>query len=135
MIYDTCFVEQVLSIVSISLLAVQNLPDFTPLFSLGVLQVFFFFVVFISITLSNIHAVNSYIDTTQIFQAIIGGCLANLYVVGINQLSDIEIDKVNKPYLPLPSGELPVRTAILLTSSYAFLVQVNPKKILISYMK
>ncbi|KAK9078911.1 hypothetical protein SSX86_002970 [Deinandra increscens subsp. villosa] len=81
----------VLSIISISFLAVQNLSDFTPSFVLGVLQ------------------------------AIVGGCLANLYVVGINQLSDIEIDKVNKPYLPLASGELPVKTGILLTSSYAFL--------------
>ncbi|KAF5787644.1 putative homogentisate phytyltransferase [Helianthus annuus] len=81
----------VLSIISISLLAVQNLSDFTPSFFLGVMQ------------------------------AIVGGCLANLYVVGINQLSDVEIDKVNKPYLPLASGELPVRTGILLTSLYAFL--------------
>nr|GEW44402.1 UbiA prenyltransferase family [Tanacetum cinerariifolium] len=53
----------VLSIVSICLLAVQRLTDFTPSFSLGVLQ------------------------------AVIGGCLANLFVVGINQLSDIKIDK------------------------------------------
>ena len=51
-----------------------------------------------------------------------GGCLANLYIVGINQLSDIEIDKVNKPYLPLASGELSVKTGILLTSLYAILV-------------
>ncbi|KAI3524155.1 hypothetical protein L1887_02807 [Cichorium endivia] len=80
-----------LSIISISLLAVQKLSDFTPSFFLGVLQ------------------------------AIIGGCLANLYVVGINQLSDIDIDKVNKPYLPLASGELSVKTGILLTSLYAIL--------------
>ncbi|CAH1426766.1 unnamed protein product [Lactuca virosa] len=81
----------VLSIISISLLAVQKLSDITPSFFLGVLQ------------------------------AIIGGCLANLYVVGINQLSDIDVDKVNKPYLPLASGELSVKTGILLTSLYAIL--------------
>ncbi|MEP6793317.1 MAG: homogentisate phytyltransferase [Saprospiraceae bacterium] len=32
-------------------------------------------------------------------------CLgANIYIVGLNQLTDIEIDKLNKPYLPLASG-------------------------------
>ena len=29
---------------------------------------------------------------------------ANIYIVGLNQLTDIEIDRINKPYLPLASG-------------------------------
>jgi homogentisate phytyltransferase / homogentisate geranylgeranyltransferase len=34
-------------------------------------------------------------------------CLAlNLYVVGLNQLTDVAIDQVNKPWLPLAAGEL-----------------------------
>jgi homogentisate phytyltransferase/homogentisate geranylgeranyltransferase len=34
-------------------------------------------------------------------------CLAaNLYVVGLNQLTDVAIDRLNKPKLPLASGEL-----------------------------
>lgn len=32
--------------------------------------------------------------------------LMNLYITGLNQLTDIEIDKINKPYLPLASGSL-----------------------------
>ncbi|MEM8638736.1 MAG: homogentisate phytyltransferase [Cyanobacteria bacterium P01_G01_bin.54] len=37
-------------------------------------------------------------------------CLAgNLYIVGLNQLTDIEIDRINKPNLPLVSGALTVR--------------------------
>lgn len=33
-------------------------------------------------------------------------CLTgNLYIVGLNQLEDIEIDKINKPHLPLAAGE------------------------------
>lgn len=79
------------SIISVSLLAIQSLSDFTPSFYLGALQ------------------------------ALVGGILGNLYVVGINQLSDIDIDKVNKPYLVLASGELPVKTAVLITTFYAFL--------------
>jgi len=44
--------------------------------------------------------------------ALVPSVLMNLYITGLNQLSDIEIDKVNKPYLPLASGELSVRTGI-----------------------
>ena len=29
----------------------------------------------------------------------------NVSIVGLNQVYDIEIDRVNKPYLPLASGE------------------------------
>jgi homogentisate phytyltransferase / homogentisate geranylgeranyltransferase len=33
----------------------------------------------------------------------------NIYIVGLNQLYDIEIDRVNKPHLPLASGEFSVQ--------------------------
>jgi homogentisate phytyltransferase/homogentisate geranylgeranyltransferase len=33
-------------------------------------------------------------------------CLCgNVYIVGLNQLEDVDIDRVNKPHLPLASGE------------------------------
>ena len=33
-------------------------------------------------------------------------CLAgNVYIVGLNQLEDIDIDRINKPHLPLAAGE------------------------------
>jgi homogentisate phytyltransferase / homogentisate geranylgeranyltransferase len=33
-------------------------------------------------------------------------CLCgNIYIVGLNQVEDIDIDKINKPHLPLASGE------------------------------
>ena len=36
-------------------------------------------------------------------------CLCgNVYIVGLNQLEDQEIDKINKPYLPLASGDFSV---------------------------
>ncbi|TVP70508.1 MAG: homogentisate phytyltransferase [Leptolyngbya sp. LCM1.Bin17] len=34
--------------------------------------------------------------------------LGNLYIVGLNQLEDIEIDRINKPHLPLAAGEFTV---------------------------
>jgi homogentisate phytyltransferase/homogentisate geranylgeranyltransferase len=30
----------------------------------------------------------------------------NVYIVGLNQLTDVEIDRINKPYLPLAAGTL-----------------------------
>ena len=36
----------------------------------------------------------------------------NIYVVGINQLTDVDIDRINKPYLPLASGEFDQPTAL-----------------------
>lgn len=36
----------------------------------------------------------------------LGSQTANLYVVGLNQLTDVPIDRLNKPNLPLASGEL-----------------------------
>ncbi|XP_011069932.1 homogentisate phytyltransferase 1, chloroplastic isoform X1 [Sesamum indicum] len=80
-----------LSIISVSLLAVQKLSDFSPLFFTGVLE------------------------------AIVAALLMNIYIVGLNQLSDIEIDKVNKPYLPLASGEYSVTTGVAIVSSFAIL--------------
>src|SRR4051812_6538320 len=39
----------------------------------------------------------------------------NIYVVGLNQIFDEKIDKINKPFLPLASGELSKSTAWSIT--------------------
>ncbi|KAG2436973.1 hypothetical protein HYH02_011405 [Chlamydomonas schloesseri] len=41
-----------------------------------------------------------------LLQALASALLMNIAIVGINQLYDVEIDKINKPYLPLASGAL-----------------------------
>ena len=42
-------------------------------------------------------------------------CLCgNVYIVGLNQLEDVDIDRVNKPHLPLASGEYSRSQGILL---------------------
>ncbi|MGB3534368.1 MAG: homogentisate phytyltransferase [Microcoleaceae cyanobacterium] len=44
-------------------------------------------------------------------------CLCgNVYIVGLNQLEDIEIDQINKPHLPLAAGEYSRNQAILIIS-------------------
>lgn len=41
-----------------------------------------------------------------VVQALVPALLMNVSIVGLNQLYDVEIDKINKPYLPLASGEM-----------------------------
>lgn len=43
----------------------------------------------------------------------------NGYIVGINQIYDIGIDKVNKPYLPIAAGDLSIQHAWLLVIFFA----------------
>mmetsp|Transcript_28237 Transcript_28237/g.39735 ORF Transcript_28237/g.39735 Transcript_28237/m.39735 type:complete len:394 (-) Transcript_28237:41-1222(-) len=39
--------------------------------------------------------------------------LMNLYITGLNQITDVEIDKINKPNLPIASGDLSERNATI----------------------
>nr|ACC77744.1 homogentisate phytyltransferase [Manihot esculenta] len=80
-----------LSILSVSLLAVEKLSDLSPLFFTGVLE------------------------------AVVAALLMNIYIVGLNQLTDIEIDKVNKPYLPLASGEYSVGIGVMIIASFSMM--------------
>lgn len=51
------------------------------------------------------------LDDWKMFAISLFSCLAaNVYITGLNQLTDIEIDKINKPYLPLASGAYSPRT-------------------------
>ncbi|KAL2323106.1 hypothetical protein Fmac_027485 [Flemingia macrophylla] len=79
---------QTLGVLSSSLLAVEKLTDISPLFFIGVLQV--------AIPYS--------------FMAI--------FVAGMNQLTDLDIDKINKPYLPLASGQISFTTGVIITASF-----------------
>ncbi|CAK7353864.1 unnamed protein product [Dovyalis caffra] len=88
-----------IGITSVSLLPVETIFDLSPTFFMGLLK------------------------------ALVPSVLMNIYVVGLNQLFDVEIDKyrlwqglidgvwllqlkVNKPYLPLASGNYSMRTGV-----------------------
>ncbi|KAL3150572.1 hypothetical protein ABBQ32_000382 [Trebouxia sp. C0010 RCD-2024] len=47
-----------------------------------------------------------------LLQALIPALLMNICIVGMNQIFDVDIDKVNKPYLPLASGDWTLHTGI-----------------------
>ncbi|KAF5185388.1 Homogentisate solanesyltransferase protein [Thalictrum thalictroides] len=62
------------------------------------------------------------IKWSLLFKAICGVfalMCGNGYIVGINQIYDIGIDKVNKPYLPIAAGDLSVQSAWSLVTFFA----------------
>uniref|UniRef100_A0A7N0TCI3 Uncharacterized protein n=1 Tax=Kalanchoe fedtschenkoi TaxID=63787 RepID=A0A7N0TCI3_KALFE len=77
----------ILGVTSMSLLAIEKMSDISPLFIMGVLK------------------------------AMVVALCMNMYIVGINQLTDVDIDKVNKPTLPLASGEYSFNTGALIVAS------------------
>lgn len=42
----------------------------------------------------------------SISSSVLPAVLMNIYITGLNQVTDIEIDKINKKYLPIAAGEL-----------------------------
>ncbi len=53
------------------------------------------------------HATNA----LDLVAVLIAGLAVNVAIVGVNQLTDVEIDRVNKPYLPIAAGDLSARNA------------------------
>lgn len=48
---------------------------------------------------------------SYLIMALVIGIFCNIFIVGINQIADVDIDKINKPYLPIPSGALSIQNA------------------------
>lgn len=53
--------------------------------------------------------------------AIIGALACNIYITGLNQITDVEVDRINKPWLPIAAGELSRRNAIAIVVICAIL--------------
>lgn len=48
---------------------------------------------------------------TQLLGTWLACICGNIYIVGLNQLEDVEIDQINKPHLPVAAGEFSQRQA------------------------
>lgn len=48
------------------------------------------------------------------FPGVLAIIVAHAYFNGINQIYDVDIDRMNKPYLPIPAGELSLKQAWIL---------------------
>jgi len=42
----------------------------------------------------------------DLLATLVAGLTVNIAIVGVNQITDVEIDRVNKPFLPIAAGEL-----------------------------
>jgi homogentisate phytyltransferase/homogentisate geranylgeranyltransferase len=42
----------------------------------------------------------------ELFWTLVAAWCVNVFIVGINQLEDVEIDRINKPFLPVAAGDL-----------------------------
>ncbi|XP_021738290.1 homogentisate geranylgeranyltransferase, chloroplastic-like [Chenopodium quinoa] len=51
-----------------------------------------------------------------LLKALVPSIMMNIYVVGLNQLFDLQVDKVNKPDLPLASGEFTMEAGSIIVS-------------------
>ncbi len=60
----------------------------------------------------------------DLFWTLVAGLAVNVYIVGINQLEDVEIDRVNKPFLPLAAGEMTMETGRVIVATSAALAVV-----------
>lgn len=60
----------------------------------------------------------------DLFWTLVAGLAVNVYIVGINQLEDVEIDRVNKPFLPLAAGDMTHERARAVVGSAAGLAVV-----------
>jgi len=49
----------------------------------------------------------------SITYATIPALLMNLYITGLNQITDVDIDKINKPDLPIAAGDLSIKDATI----------------------
>ena len=52
-------------------------------------------------TFLAVPAISSYVGGGYSFGALPAALSANIFVTGLNQMADIDVDKLNKPRLPL----------------------------------
>ena len=64
-----------------------------------------------AISVDALGSVDAGTAAFHLFWTLVAGLSVNLFIVGINQITDVEIDRVNKPGLPIAAGDLSVERA------------------------
>ena len=63
-----------------------------------------------SLSIVALYAIAASLDRASngadLLLTLLAGACVNVFIVGINQLEDVEIDRLNKPWLPIAAGEL-----------------------------
>jgi homogentisate phytyltransferase / homogentisate geranylgeranyltransferase len=60
----------------------------------------------------------------DLWWTLVAGLAVNVYIVGINQIEDVDIDRVNKPFLPLAAGDMTLQQARRIVAGTAALAVV-----------
>ena len=72
---------------------------------------------------------------TRLFLAtLLSALCCNLFIVGLNQYQDLELDRINKPELPMPAGRLSKKAAlsiILLALSLSLVIAATQSAVLL----
>ncbi|AFZ17437.1 homogentisate phytyltransferase [Allocoleopsis franciscana] len=68
----------------------------------------------ITVTTTNSQVTLESIE--QLLGALLSCLCGNVYIVGLNQLEDVEIDQINKPHLPVAAGEFSRRQAQIIVA-------------------
>ena len=73
----------------------------------------------------SLDAIGGGVDTGKaafhLFWTLVAGLAVNVYIVGINQITDVDIDRVNKPFLPIAAGDLSLERAWLIVAAAGLL--------------
>ncbi len=63
-----------------------------------------------SLSIAGLYAIAASLDrasnAVDLLWTLLAGLCVNVFIVGINQLEDVEIDRLNKPWLPIAAGDL-----------------------------
>lgn len=70
-----------------------------------------------AIAVDSIQGVDAGSAAFHLFWTLVAGLSVNVFIVGINQITDIEIDRVNKPGLPIAAGDLSLERAWLIVAT------------------
>ncbi|MBW4647302.1 MAG: homogentisate phytyltransferase [Kastovskya adunca ATA6-11-RM4] len=69
----------------------------------------------------NLMLLGSHYGMSLLLGSWIACLCGNVYIVGLNQLEDVEIDQINKPHLPIAAGEFSRQQAQLIIGSTGLL--------------
>ena len=47
----------------------------------------------------------------DLLATLVAALTVNIAIVGVNQITDVEIDRINKPWLPIAAGDLSLGAA------------------------
>ena len=70
-----------------------------------------------AIAIDSLASVDAGRAAFHLFWTLVAGLSVNVFIVGINQITDVEIDRVNKPFLPIAAGDLGLERAWLIVAA------------------